>query len=1012
MSTVLRALGSLVALLALSSAAAGPESVYRVEPVGAREGLDSGIVSTVYIDRAGLLWTATGQGLVRFDGYSKQVFSRNPADPTSLSDNIVRAIVEDRSGRFWVGTNSGGLNLLDRAAGTFTRFVHDADDPDSISGDTVQALLEDRQGALWVGTGNGLNKLLDATTGSFERVLNDSVNAIYEDHSGALWIGANGGLVRRDPATGELTRFSHDPDDARTIDSDMVFAIAEDAEGALWVGTVSGLNRLDRERQTFRRFSDEFASLGGPMMVSALAAEPAGVVWIGTFDAGLLVFDGELRAVRDERDGSGAAPRVITLHATPQAVYVSTWGGGLRRVRFDTVPVVTIRPATESNAAKDVTAILVDPGGTVWLAIYGGPIYRRDPGEDEFRALDANRHNNYAIAGGEREALWYGGETGLRRFDRRTGEVSRFEHDPDDPESPGAGFVTCLLEDSEGRLWVGTSEGGLQRLHEDGRSFETFEVSGNYVTVLYEDGAGTLWVGSGSGLDACDRGTMQCERYASDPSDPRSLEFPGVSAILEDRAGKLWVGLTAGGVNRLDDDGFRRFGAADGLPDDGIRGIVEDDDGSLWVSSRRGLTRFDSATGRAMSLGRADGLPTVDFYHGAAARGRDRLYFGTPEGLVSLPAGTAFSEAQPSPAVFTAIRSPRGPLTLDEPVSSLESLRVPYGEMLSFEFAVLDFDVAQRHRYAYRLGDASADWIDMEGRRDITFTDLRPGSTTLSIRGRNARDVWSESSISLVVVPPFWMTWWFRLGTIAAVVLVALATYRIRVSRLERRNAELQRLHGELHSLTRRLESAREDERKRIARELHDEMGQLLSAAKINLQTLGGLPEETQAKQVDGTVELVDQLLTHVRALSLDLSPPFLDEVGLGPALQGYLAALGERSGIEIDVEIEPELGEFGREMTIHAFRLVQEATTNVIRHADVGRADIRIRRGQRSLEASIKDDGRGFDVEEVLARSKRGLHLGLLGMRERAKSLGGELTIDSRPGAGTEIRFRLPLGP
>ena len=133
MSTVLRALGSLVALLALSSSAArGPEPVYRVEPVGAQEGLDSGIVSTVYVDRAGLLWTATGQGLVRFDGYSKQVFSRNPADPKSLSDNIVRAIFEDRRGRFWVGTNSGGLNLLDRAAGTFTRFVHDAEDPDSI----------------------------------------------------------------------------------------------------------------------------------------------------------------------------------------------------------------------------------------------------------------------------------------------------------------------------------------------------------------------------------------------------------------------------------------------------------------------------------------------------------------------------------------------------------------------------------------------------------------------------------------------------------------------------------------------------------------------------------------------------------------------------------------------------------------------------------------------------------------------------------------------------------------
>ena len=456
-------------------------------------------------------------------------------------------------------------------------------------------------------------------------------------------------------------------------------------------------------------------------------------------------------------------------------------------------------------------------------------------------------------------------------------------------------------------------------------------------------------------------------------------------------------------MSRLDDDGFHRLGSADGLPDDGVRGMVEDDDGSLWISTRRGLTRYDPARGRTMTLGLADGLSSVDFYHGTATRGRERLYFGTSKGLVTLPTGTPFPDPRPSPTVFTSIRNPRGPVSADRPVSAIELLRAPYGEVLSFEFAVLDFDTANRHRYAYRMAQIADEWIDLKGRRDITFTDLSPGSYTLRIKGRNAQGVWSESSVDLQVVPPFWLTGWFRMGGLAVVAMVAFGLYRRRFSALERRTRDQQ-------ILTRRLEAARENERKRIARELHDEMGQVLSAAKISLQTLSDLPNRAARQQrIEDLVGLVDRILKQVRSIALELSPPYLDEVGLKLALDGYLSMVAKRSMIEIQVETAPDLNSNDSETSIHIFRLVQESITNVVLHADSSQVKVRLLPTNGSLEISIRDNGRGFEVDEVLRRSVQGQHLGLLGMRERARSIGGEMTIDSRPGHGTEIRIRIP---
>jgi signal transduction histidine kinase len=361
-------------------------------------------------------------------------------------------------------------------------------------------------------------------------------------------------------------------------------------------------------------------------------------------------------------------------------------------------------------------------------------------------------------------------------------------------------------------------------------------------------------------------------------------------------------------------------------------------------------------------------------------------------------------------------------------VWDLESLEMPWGEWLSLQFAVLDYSVDRRHRYQYRLGGVDEDWIDLGSSREITFTHLDPGIYEFDVRGRNSQGVWSvaDPTLRIEIVPPFWMTAWFRVLTAAAVILLVVTGHRIRIAAMKKRNRELMEFHEQrerarieliqaydrLRRVTRRLEVAKEDERKRIARELHDEMGQALTAVKINLRLVpkDSVPDEVH-RQIRDTVNLVDEIIRQVRDLSLDLSPPLLDEMGLIPALNGYLESLAPRAGIAIDIDEDPEIARLSPEVEITVFRVVQEAVTNVIRHARATRVVITLRQGVDRIELAVRDDGCGFDVHDVLERSAAGDHLGLFGIRERVRMLGGEVEIESTDGRGTEVRARIPRG-
>lgn len=1031
-------------------------------------------VTAVLRDHAGFLWLGTREGLYRYDGYGRIRFDHEVGDPDSISDNDIRTIYEDRSGRLWIGTNSGGLELLDRATWTFRHFRHQSDDPTSISHDSVYAILEDHLGQIWVGTQKGLNRL-DLESGTFERIHvgpddpqtpgHEYVYTIYQDEARILWFGTvGGGLDRYDPETGDFRRFRYDAGDPTSLGGDQVFEIAEDADGVLWIATENGLSRYDREGERFRVYRHDSEDPGSlsHSLVSAIAPGPPGTLWVATWGGGLNEFDTRLGIVRqrfgENEVGSIGIRRIVRLLAEADgSLWIGTWEHGLQTLRRVPGGMEVLRTVSEGEdvTVHDATSVRETSRGALWVGTWGDGVAIREPGEKRLRSPveyapgipnDGSILTMFEDSDG---SMWSGTMSALLKSGPTAGAARMFRHDPDDPASLGDGYVRAVLRDRDGTLWVGVGGGGLNRLRSDGRSFERLthdssdptSLTEDYVTVLHQDREGTIWVGTRSGgLNAMDPANRTFRGYLPDPDDPTAISHHGVTSILEEPDGTVWIGTSGGGFNRLVRDGsgdvsFESHTEVDGLIDDNVMGLALDDDGSLWITTRRGLSRFDPESGAFVNYDADDGLPSSAFNPGAVAAGTGRLYFGTPAGVVSIRRGTSYPERLESPTVLTSIRSLAGTIPTDAPVWRLRNLEVPYGEVLSFEFAVLDFRDQARHRYSYRLEGMWDDWIDLGPRREITFTDLDPGTYTLTIRGRNGHGVWSaaEAPLTIRVVPPFWMTAWFRFLVAAGVIAAVIGGHRIRTAALERRNRELVALqdqresaledlrrsqdalnaaYGRLRRLTRRLEAAKEDERKRIARELHDEMGQALTAAKINLQLLSGAPDEdARAKRITDTVGLVDRMIHHVRALSLDLRPPLLDELGLSAALNAYLEAQSRRSGVRIDVDEDPLPTGLSPEVEITAFRAIQEAVTNVLRHAHARSIEVAVRAEPGWMGLIVRDDGDGFDVAEIMERAIRGNHLGLLGIRERVESLGGVVEIDSAPGDGTKIRVRVPLG-
>ena len=1030
----------LLLLWAVSGAAAPARWHDLADPVFQRADLPEPVFLTAMVqDDQGFLWLGTQNGLFRWDGYGFRSIPVDPSQHGALPDGFVNVLHKDREGRLWVGMAAGGLARLSPATGQVATL---ATGPAGLSHVSVLSACDDGQGGLWIGTAAGLDHV-DPRAFAVDRraapgLPEGRVNAVLQDRHGTLWAGTAKGLFA---LPRQARAFVQVALPGRGDDAPTVARLMEDSAGRLWIGTRSrGVFTVAPGSQTAAPVHDTEAADRGLEgdTVRALLDLGDGRVWVGTLGGGIVEVrtgDWTTRRMRHHQEVEASLPKneVYTLlrddsgrvwvgtgealssHDPMQRSIVTWFGVGGRERRL---------------AHPNVDVVLALPDGTVWLGIGEGveildPVRGRigqlepDPAQPR-AALPKGRV--LAMARANDGSVYIGTQQGLYRAEADGRAVRRVEMAGRKETAPA--WALCAAGD---RLWLGDLEGLWEiRLRPDGQAellaHEQLALGRSHVSTIACSDPRTLWVGTHAGVARYDRMQGRIDWPDADAPGQQGMPRGFITAVRTDARGRLWVASYGGGLRVLEpgpSGALHRIGAAEGLPHNAANAMLIDARGDAWVSTDDGLARVAGDTLAVTMLHAAEGLGLRSYWTGAAAVSpQGELVFGGVGGLTIVrpqdmaPAGAPRFKA---PIILTTdhdLLVPAAGITL-----------APAQRALQVSFSVLDYAAPERARYAYRLQGLELGWTESSPEsRTARYTNLPPGDYTLEVRAADHGGHWLGARWPLHVAPAWHETGWARTAMAIAILTLAGLLVRLRTRMLERQAAALGALVAsrtqELEQRTQQLEASREalrelgahnarsleEERKRLARELHDELGQQLAALNMEVAVLRarGTAGTTPApRQWDELRSRVERLVTSMRRLVADLRPVALD-AGVGAALEWLAAEFTRDTGVPCEAEVDPGCRELAPEVAIVVFRIAQEALNNVRRHAQARHVTVMLQPVDGQWQLSISDDGSGFDP------AQRRSGYGLLGMEERAHLVGGSLEVTSRPGQGTLIRLTI----
>ncbi|MCP5106514.1 MAG: hypothetical protein GY950_24230, partial [bacterium] len=846
-----------------------PLKAQKFERLSVEQGLSHDSVYAIGQDAQGFMWFGTEDGLDKYDGYNITSFHHDPSNPNSLSSNDASEIYIEPSGIIWFATWGGGLNRYDPKTHTFKRFRHDPANPDSLSQDRIETICPGQNGVLWIGTETGgLNKF-DKTTERFTRyrhqpgeptgLSGDSIKALFEDVEGHLWIGTNHGLNRLDTETGNFFHYTHQPGNTSGLSSNRVRAIQPDSNGNLWIGTRGGgLNRFNPETGTFKIYKndpDNPHSISDDSIAS-LFEDSAGIIWIGTYNGGLNRFDPAAETFRqlkyNPRDPHSLSHNRVEVifQDRSEVLWLGTRGGGINKM--------DIKPAKFKNYTYDpdksnslphpsVLALAEEPGeNAVWIGTDGGGLSWFDLSKKQFkhfkhepRSRDSLCNNRvWSLLADKRGNLWVGTYfSGLNKMVPAGGgyHFFHYKHNPDDPASISSNRIDILMEDNDGDIWVGTDRGldilirprHLRQL-EKTVTFKRFSPNpgkptppgSDHVTSIIQDHTGLIWYGTHTQLVGLDKKSGRFTTFTHEPGNPRSLSNNSILAIYETSenfaAGSssvLWIG-TEQGLNKFDrrTRTFTHYNEHTGLPANRVSGILADDRGNLWISTSRGLAKFNPAAGTSRNYDISDGLQSRGFNRNACLRRKNgEMILGSIGGLTVFTPERVLDNPYVPPVVLTSFKKFNRATAFAEPASEIKEIRLTHKEnFISFEFAALDYTNPSKNQYAYKMDGIDRDWIPSGSRHFAGYPGLSPGRYQFHARGSNNDGVWNKKGISvkIIIIPPFWKTWWFRGLVLLALGMLLFIGFRIRVRRVHERNKELEKANALLAEQVKKREQA------------------------------------------------------------------------------------------------------------------------------------------------------------------------------------------------------------
>lgn len=1045
------------------------------EHFSTEQGLSNSHVICLFQDRHGFIWVGTNNGLNKFDGYRFIHFSNHLDDPKSISNNTINAILESQDGALWIGTN-GGLNRFDPLTETFLHFRHDPENAQSLSHNRVMALLEDENGFIWAGTKNGLERL-DPLTGSFSlfelsapgtEIPWFEITAIAQlspDSLSGFIVGTWGaGVFYFDRQTRSYSPLEME----KLILPVWINDFFVDEKGVLWAaGSSCDIYRYHPEIRKFEIARDDLEMVGRD--IQSVCVTRSGQIVLGRGGEGLSLLAPDLETEEDfllHPDAHDTYSNWVNdiLEDREGGIWIAKMGDGVSRFfpsRRKFQVFEHLEGDEKSLSSNAVTAILETRKGDLWIATRQQGINVRRKGQEGFSHLRKSRgglvtDEILSLHEDSHGRIWvgtWGG--GISVYDPGSGKFRSFLPDPDKPDGLISRFVGGFCETREGDLWIGTPDGiAVIALDawEEGRFRNFFHDPENPLSlshrrsdVIFQDHKGDIWVGTDAGgLNLYDPSSGGFIHFRHDPYNPHSLGSDKVLDIFEDSRNRLWIGTFGGGLSLFDPvrNGFTHFSTQEGLPNDVVGGIVEDEMGNLWLLNGAGLSRLNPEDGSIANYSAHDGLAGNKMqFRSILCSKTGKIMCGSQDGVsVFHPDSLGKNQFVP-PIVLLSLRKFSSSEKAEElGLNERNEVTLSFREkIITLEFAALSYKNPSQNQYAYQLEGFNKEWIHLGNKREVTFTSLQPGAYTFRVKGSNDDGVWNEegASLRIVVLPPWWRTQGAMLLWTMLIALALFGAIRFQMGRNAERQ-EARRLKD--------LNNAKSAFLSTVSHELRTPLTSIMGFSMIIKKRLeeklfpytdlSDAKRERTAGQVLENIDIVVAESERLTALINDVLDLAKIEAGkiiwqmealsieeMMQWAEASSAALFEPKGMKLAWKADPDLPLFYGDRN-RILQVLINLFSNAVKFSEKGPVECTARREGAFLVVRVRDHGIGIPAKEIphifekfrqvtddtLSGKPQGTGLGLPISKEIVEHHGGKIWVESEPGKGSTFIFTLPV--
>ncbi len=1047
------------------------------ERISIEQGLSQSTVHSIIQDKTGFIWIATEDGLNRYDGHGFIIYRNERDNKTSISNNQVRTLLQDKNGTIWAGTGNGlsALNLIYDYKNKiykegFYNFFNIPNDTSSLCDNNIRCLYEDKYGVVWIGTTSGLNKIVTNSknnndenyltkikfTQSFfnnnfnELISKEFISSITEDGNGNLWFGTMGkGVIVYNRKTGTVKNYKREEDNTGTIGSNYIIKLFTDFAGRVWIGTYGGgLNRFDHTTKNFIRYVNDPEN---PNSISEnkiydIVDDNEGNLWIGTFSGGLNklnsktnVFTRYINHNQNPFSLSNDFIRCLLIDRSKN-LWAGT-NGGINKTDLKPPKFISFKNNLwDRNSLSDnfVLSIFEDKNKKLWIGSNNG-LHKYDPNINGF-VYQKIPHNNprsnegfvYSIIQDEQGYIWlgtFGG--GIIKCDINGKIIKQYLQDNKNKNSIVDNRVNDLFLKDNGDIIVGTVA-GICVLQKRDDKFIRYLVSANDSSLLADksiekiitDKNDIYWLATDNGLISVDPSDGNVTIYLSDEEKSESISSNTINTICEDQKGNLWVG-TENGLNKFDrkTNTFKVFTTKNGLPNNYINSVIDDEAGNLWISTNRGISKLDvdlQEGKQFRNYDTDDGLQGYEFNINSVLRTNvGEIYFGGTNGLTKVnPSQIKDNSANPDIAI-TSFQVANKELLSFLQIIKTDKIILSYDEnIFSIEFTAFDYTNPKKNQYSYKLEGFDIDWIQNGNNRFANYTNIDPGEYTFLVKASNSDGVWNQNAafIKVLIKPPFYKTWYAYLGYI---IIGLTFFYYLRKYELNKRKVknefllkeekekakliEIQLRAEKAELQTKALESEKELDkqimRSRIASDLHDEIGGNLSSITLLSSMINNdIQVNSELKMKIQNINLAAKSSTEsIRDIIWFINPT-------SDKINSLFSRIKETTNLMLTgIDYKIKMNEVNNEEKINPelkrniYLIYKEVLNNIIKHSNAKSVSIDFQKNDSKLRIVIEDDGKGFDQANV----KEGN--GLRNIKNRSEQISALLEIVSKPGEGTK---------